>query len=383
MRKGKVMKPKIIAFYLPQFHTTPENDKWWGEGFTDWVSARNAERLFPGHYQPRLPAHSNYYNLLDKKTMSRQAELAKKAGIYGFCIYHYWFGNDKKLLEKPAENLLQWKDIDMNYCFSWANESWVRSWSKFDGNSWMVTEDNKELNQGMLVQQEYGDEKEWKKHFEYLLPFFRDQRYIKKDNKPVFVIYKPENIKRIRLIVQYWNLLARKQGFDGIYFIGTNDPKWKKDGLNAELLYEPQYTFGDRPSALMMKMQKVLKRNNIHFLQLYSYDKFWKKILNRKIKEKTYRGGFVDYDDTPRKGVDGIVVNGMTPRKFGNYFRQLYNKAADRGDEYVFLTAWNEWGEGAYLEPDQRYGMRCLWELRQIVKESIKTSDRKREEDAT
>jgi len=299
--------------------------------------------------------------------MSRQAELAKKAGIYGFCIYHYWFGNDKKLLEKPAENLLQWKDIDMNYCFSWANESWVRSWSKFDGNSWMVTEDNKELNQGMLVQQEYGDEKEWKKHFEYLLPFFRDQRYIKKDNKPVFVIYKPENIKRIRLIVQYWNLLARKQGFDGIYFIGTNDPKWKKDGLNAELLYEPQYTFGDRPSALMMKMQKVLKRNNIHFLQLYSYDKFWKKILNRKIKEKTYRGGFVDYDDTPRKGVDGIVVNGMTPRKFGNYFRQLYNKAADRGDEYVFLTAWNEWGEGAYLEPDEDFKYGYLEAVKRVM----------------
>ncbi|MDE6386804.1 MAG: glycoside hydrolase family 99-like domain-containing protein [Lachnospiraceae bacterium] len=369
------MKPKIITFYLPQFHTTPENDKWWGKGFTDWVSARNAEKLFPRHYQPRLPAHDHYYNLLDKETMCRQARLAKKAGIYGFCIYHYWFGNDKQLLEKPAENLLEWEDIDINYCFSWANESWVRSWSKFDGNAWMATEDKaeEELNQGILVQQEYGDEREWKKHFDYLLPFFRDKRYIKKDDKPVFVIYKPENIKRIRLIVQYWNLLAREQGFPGIYFIGTNDSRWKKDGLNAELLYEPQFTFGDRPSVVMMKMQKVLKRNNIHFLQLYSYDKFWKKILNRKVKEKTYYGGFVDYDDTPRKGVDGIVINGMTPYKFGKYFRQLYNKAADRGDEYVFLTAWNEWGEGAYLEPDQRYGMRCLWELGQIVKENRHT----------
>lgn len=366
------MKPKIITFYLPQFHTTPENDEWWGEGFTDWVSAQNAERLFPGHYQPRLPAHDNYYNLLDKETMRWQVNLAKKAGIYGFCIYHYWFGNDKQLLEKPAENLLKWKDIDIHYCFSWANESWVRSWSKFKGNAWKTTkEEGEDSDQGILMQQEYGEEREWKKHFEYLLPFFQDKRYIRNDNKPVFVIYKPENIKCIRLMTRYWNTLAQEQGFSGIYFIGTNDPNWKRNGLNAQLLYEPQFSFGERYPVTMAKMKKKLKKINIHFLLVYSYDKFWKKILNREMKRKMYYGGFVNYDDTPRKGIDGIVIKGMTPHKFGKYFRKLYKKAADRGDEYVFLTAWNEWGEGAYLEPDKKYGMRCLWELRQTIKHTV------------
>lgn len=175
------MQPKVIAFYLPQFHRIPENDKWWGKGFTDWVSSKNARPLFPGHNQPRIPAHENYYNLLDKETICWQAELARKAGVYGFCIYHYWFGNHKQLLEKPAENLLQWKDIDINYCFSWVNESWIYSWSKYKGGAWLYTnvKGNAEAR-GLLVKQEYGDENEWKRHFEYLLPFLKTIDILKK-----------------------------------------------------------------------------------------------------------------------------------------------------------------------------------------------------------
>ena len=361
------MQPKVIAFYLPQFHRIPENDKWWGKGFTDWVSSKNARPLFPGHNQPRIPAHENYYNLLDKETICWQAELARKAGVYGFCIYHYWFGNHKQLLEKPAENLLQWKDIDINYCFSWVNESWIYSWSKYKGGAWLYTnvKGNAET-QGLLVKQEYGDENEWKRHFEYLLPFFKDDRYIKKDNKPVFVIYKPENMKHIRKMVQLWNQLAQEQGFAGIYFIGTNDTRWKTRNMDAGMIYEPGYSLHENADhiAYAKKMNDVLKKINIESPRIYLYDNFWKRILSRQSKKGMYYGGLVDFDNTPRRGKLGYVVWGMTPYKFGKYFRCLYQKAVDRGDEYIFLNAWNEWGEGAYLEPDTKYGVRCLQEFR-------------------
>lgn len=368
-----MMRPKIITFYLPQFHTIPENDEWWGKDFTDWISAKNAKPLFPGHYQPRLPAHDYYYDLLDKETMKWQAGLAKKAGIYGFCIYHYWFGDDKQLLEKPAENLLSWQDIDIKYCFSWANESWISSWSNLRGNPWMKTDCNEEgkTHRGMLVKQKYGDKAEWKRHFEYLLPFFQDKRYIKKDNKPIFVIYKPKNIKRIKWMIQYWNSLALEQGFAGIYFIGTNDWKWKRNGMDAGMLYEPDFSLTENSWYIrnVKRMKKELRRANINIPRIYCYDMMWKKILNRQSKERMYYGGFVDYDDTPRHGTDGTVIKGMTLYKFGKYFGKLYQKALDRGDEYIFLTAWNEWGEGAYIEPDSKYGLRCLQEVRKIVKE--------------
>lgn len=366
------MKPKVISFYLPQFHKVPENDKWWGDGFTDWVSAKNANPLFPGHYQPRLPAHDYYYDLLDKETMRWQAKLAKQAGIYGFCIYHYWFGDDKQLLEKPAENLLEWKDIDIHYCFSWANESWVCSWSKFEGNAWVQMEykAGDKSHQGILAEQKYGDETEWKKHFEYLLPFFRDRRYIKKDNKPVFVIYKPENMKQIRQMVQYWNLLAVEQGFSGIYFIGTNDRQWEKKRMNAGMFYEPSFSLGEKNcyTVKARKIKKALKKININIPRFYYYDKVWKIILDRQDRERMYYGGFVDYDDTPRHEYKGTVIKGMSPYKFGKYFGKLYKKSLSRGDDFLFLSAWNEWGEGAYLEPDKRYGVRCLQELRHIIK---------------
>ena len=189
----------------------------------NWKSAKKSKPLFPGHNQPRVPDHNNYYNLLDKETMEWQAKLARRAGIHGFCIYHYWFG-EKQLLEKPAENLLKWKDIDINYCFSWANESWIRSWSKFAGNAWINSPKEAERNAaGMLIEQKYGDEEEWKRHFLYLLPFFQDERYIKKGNKSVFVIYIPSAIKCLKKMVDCWNKLAVENGFGGIYFVGLKD----------------------------------------------------------------------------------------------------------------------------------------------------------------
>lgn len=363
------MDPKIIAFYLPQFHRIPENDMWWGKGFTDWVGARKAKPLFPGHRQPRIPAKENYYNLLNKKTLEWQAALARKYNIYGFCIYHYWFG-EKQLLEKPAENLLSWKDIDINYCFSWANESWIASWSKLKGNAWAESKGSVKEKGGYLVKQEYGGKKEWERHFQYLLPFFQDERYIKIGNSPVFVIYKPEDIKALRPMMQYWNSLAKKHGFNGIYFAGTNYSKWKEKGMNALLLYEPSYTLlretgeFNKKGYYALGLQKWMCKYNILLPKMINYDAVWRLIIKRNNSNNIWPGGFVDFDSTPRKGKSGSICIGVTPRKFEKYMHRLIAKNQDK--EFIFVTAWNEWGEGAYLEPDSQNGTRYLKSIRKL-----------------
>lgn len=372
-------KPKVIAFYLPQFHRVPENDEWWGEGFTEWVSAKSAKPLFPGHYQPRLPQYNNYYNLLDKKTLEWQADLAKKGRVYGFCIYHYWFG-EKQLLEKPAENLLKWKDIDINYCFSWANDSWITSWSKLAGNAWVMTDEKRKVKSagegnGILLKQEYGDEIEWKRHFMYLLPFFQDSRYIKQDGKPVFVIYRPEGVPCLEEMMDYWKKLASENGLPGIYFIGTNCRTKEQKKMDAGLLYEPNYSqyqdcaeYTTTGKAYKWLRTKLAKKD-IPIPDMINYDLIWKKILQRDIKRNIYPGGYVDFDVTPRKGKRARITYNANPKKFYRYFRELYHKCSKKDVDYIFITAWNEWGEGAYLEPDQKYGVAYLNAIRSVVRE--------------
>lgn len=363
---------KLIAFYLPQFHRIPENDEWWGKGFTDWVSVKKAEPMFPGHYQPRKPIHNNYYNLLDKKTLLTQAKQARNAGIYGFCIYHYWFG-ETQLLEKPAENLLKWKDIGINYCFSWANESWVVSWSKIaEGNVWNNDIKKKTRMGDYLVEQKYGNESDWKRHFEYLLPFFRDNRYIKKDDRPVFVIYKPYNIKELSLMIKCWNNLAVENGLKGIFFIGTNDKKWRRKGLDGMLLYEPSFSYFYEEGKTFYrafyfyKFWELLKQYGIEFPKLVKYHTVWRKILSRSSKKNVFPGIFVDFDSTPRMGKKGTVFIGAKPKKFEKYLKQFMKLYADQ--EFIFITAWNEWGEGAYLEPDRKYGNQYLDIIKRVTK---------------
>ena len=195
---------KIIAFYLPQFHEIPENNEWWGNGFTEWVNVKAAKPLFKGHEQPRIPLNKNYYNLLDNNTIRWQIDLAKKYGVYGFCFYHYWF-DGHMLLQKPMEIMKNDSNLNIPYCICWANENWTNAW-KADGNV------------KTLIQQKYGDKEEWKKHFLYLLSFFKDPNYILEDNKPFFVIYRPEIIPCLNNMLDYWQELAKENGFNGIVF---------------------------------------------------------------------------------------------------------------------------------------------------------------------
>lgn len=368
---------KIIAFYLPQFHTIAENDNWWGEGFTEWINVKKARPLFKGHSQPEIPLGKRYYNLLDQSVQEKQAVLAKKYGVYGFCYYHYWF-EGKLLLEKPMENMLKNPAIDFPFCICWANESWARTW------------DGKE--QEILIAQNYSETKEgWKTHFDYLLPFFRDNRYIKCEDKPLMVIYKPYLFRNMAQMIECWNQWALEAGLKGIYWVYQHPTSFEyydviktfDKGIEFEPLYtEKKILDQEIGTTLYQKIRYVLTHPDVfmnkilHFCGLrpiiYNYDKVWNRILMRTPDNKAIiPGAFVSWDNTARKGVKGTVFAGATPEKFGKYMTERIKTAREKYDsEFVFINAWNEWGEGAHLEPDERNRYGYLSELHSSMNEN-------------
>lgn len=369
-------KLKIIAFYLPQFHSIEENDKWWGKGFTEWTNVKKAVPLYPGHDQPRIPLNDNYYNLLDDDTKIWQANLAKKYGVYGFCYYHYWF-KGKKLLEKPAEQMLKNKSIDLPFCFCWANENWSRNW---DGG-----------NREIIVKQDYGEKKDWEEHFQYLLTFFKDSRYITVNGKPLLVIYKPDLINSIYEMVSYFKKRIVEEGFPGIclafqfptYYM---DVFYRDDIFDYMIEFEPVFSrnnivrhsskkieivrkfFGEKMITKYRNSKNQLKHTfaKPHHLSMFFYDEAWEKILNQKWNNKLLPGTFVDWDNTPRNK-HGVVYSGFTIEKFEDNIKKLVKRAYQENKQMLFINAWNEWGEGAYLEPDERYGYRKLEAIRSAL----------------
>ena len=345
---------KIIAMYLPQFHRVKENDEWWGDGFTEWTAVKMANSLFEKHYQPRVPLNDYYYDLLDKKTMQWQANLMHNYSVDGMCIYHYWFKEGRKILEKPAENLLKWQDINMPFCFCWANETWARSWSKLRNKNAWADKYEKNLGQddaGILLEQRYGDESDWRHHFDYLLPFFKDDRYIKIDNKPIFLIYQTALITCLSEMIEMWNLWASENQFNGIYFIGANTNAATEKVLDKVLYREPQYSNA--------KIRSLRNKDKISLKT--EYVDVWKKLLdNIGERENVSYGGFVGYDDTPRRGKDGLLIDGQTPELFKQYLTELLAKNEVNDSPFTFINAWNEWGEGMYLEPDEKDGYSYL-----------------------
>lgn len=371
-------KSKIIAFYLPQYHRIPENDKWWGEGFTEWVNVKKARPLFEGQYQPRIPKDKKYYDLTNIDVMRWQAKIANKYGVYGFCFYHYWF-YEKPFMEKPLINYYNNKDINFPYCFCWANESWTNAWAKDDTS--------------VIMEQKYGNQSEWKKHFDFLLPFFKDDRYIKEDNKPLIVIYRPYLSKCMIEILDYWKELAKKNGFSGLNVASQRfeqPEKYRKlfDYMDYHIEYQPDYdrchirkrkTFFNKLSNL--GHQVLLKTLNwdISFHknqgpERFDYDEMWRKIIETPpVSDRAIAGAFVDWDNTPRHKYRGSAFTGVTPEKFGYYMKhQLNHMHKDYNNNYLFIFAWNEWGEGGYLEPDEKYGYKYLEALLEAVKEEDK-----------
>lgn len=354
---------KLIAFHLPQFHSFKENDEWWGEGFTEWTNTKKAKPQFDGHRQPREPKDDYYYNMLEYETRKWQAELAKKYSIYGFCYYHYWF-DGRLLMEKPLELLLEEKEIDLPFCMCWANEPWTRAW---DGKV-----------RDVLMPQKYGEEKEWQQHFDYLLPFFKDDRYIKIENKPVFVLYRTQNIEQCDKMIQYWDEACIEQGFSGIYIIeelNSFQDKAYCEHSSALLEFEPMYTLTYKRSFLVKlvdKLRNKVKNRLLHKnIIWYRYDTVWKSIIGKKREDhhkKILPGAFVDWDNTARKQNNALIIEGATPQKFKKYLSMQCDEARKNGMEYVFINAWNEWAEGTYLEPDKEFGYSYLEAIKEVCK---------------
>lgn len=354
---------KILAMYLPQFHEIEQNNEWWGKGFTEWTNLKSAKPLYKGHRQPRIPLDSNYYNLLDKNTLMWQADLAKKYGVYGFCIYHYWF-EGVQMMEKPMEIILENKDIDINFCFSWANHTWTKAPGRKE--------------EKILIKQSYGDEEDWNNHYTYLNRFFSDSRYIKINNMPVLVIYDAINIECWDEMKEIWDKRAKEDGWDGIFYISTLKAERdlqasKSGGYNAQFEYQPTYGVR-RINKLDYGFWYHFKYNVLNLrvynhITKFSYDYVWKNIINRSgpYEIKTYLGAFNDWDTSARWGHKGNVMPKATPIKFKKYLDKQIKRSMELDNEFLFITAWNEWSEGAYLEPDNDYQYSYLETIKSVL----------------
>lgn len=353
---------KIIAYYLPQFHEIYENNKWWGKGFTEWTNIKKAKKLYKDHNQPIVPLNKFYYNLMDKETVEWQTKLANQYGIEGFCYYHYWF-KGRKILEKPAENLLKWKSINQKFCFCWANHSWKKTW-----NGTME----------MLIEQKYGNQKEWEEHILYLLDFFKDERYIKIDNRPVFMIYLSKDIPNFEKRIKFYNEKCIQNGFDGIYIIesinvGNNENK--SSSINAVTLREPSMGIASLNffQKLEFKIKKNISEKYFNKPKIFKSNKIYKKSLEVLSKYETKKdliaGGFAKWDSTPRHSKRGYIIKNDKIVDFENYLREQKKIMKSRNIEYMFFNAWNEWAEGMYLEPDEQDKYKYLEIIKKIIEE--------------
>ena len=367
-------KIRTIAMYLPQFHQIAENDAWWGEGFTEWTAVRAAKALFPGHQQPRIPLNENYYDLTKKQSLMWQAELANEYGIDGMCFYHYWFGENRLLLEQPAENLLQWKDIKMPFCFAWAIGTWARTWSNSGNWSWTPKFDRKvvakleesSMENDVLIEQTFGEKNDWLAHIRYLLPFFQDKRYIKIDGKPIFVLYGADIAYCLRDIISCWREYLLKEGIPGLYII-NNSQYVDLPGVDAAL----RLRNGAR--SIMYRLADEIPGTKIFSV---NYDCLWEEYLHEpKVPgQKIYYCLTVNYDDTPRRGEEGLIFSGDSPERFAYYYRKMLQMSQEEGNEILFLNAWNEWGEGMYLEPDTVHGYAYLEKVREVQEQMSQVS---------
>ena len=344
---------RLFAFYLPQFHQIPENDEWWGKGFTEWTNVKKAQPLFKGHVQPLHPLNGNYYDLLDRKTVEWQTELMHKYHVDGLIYYHYYFSG-KMLLEKPAENLLKNTDIDQPFFFCWANHDWNRSW-----------QGSREL----LQKQTYGGKEDWEAHFRYLLPFFKDSRYEKKDGCPLLMIFDSGFAEKDEMFA-YLDQRAKQEGFGGLCLIETfNGPDFPNgfDSFRAQKSAQTQYLFLREPTISRGIYWTTLKNLPLRIIThikarkdpsvfhvLKGSDLVAQEIKKEPVAEDVIHGVHFGFDNTSRHGRRGFVI---TPPS-----RQSFEKLMDhlKGERYVFLNAWNEWAEAMTVEPTEEYGYSFL-----------------------
>jgi len=377
------MKPRIIGLYLPQYHPIPENDEWWGKGFTEWTNVAKAKPLFRGHYQPRIPADLGFYDLRLPEVREQQAELAREAGLEGFCYYHYWFGNGRQLLERPFNEVLASGKPDFPFCLCWANHDWTnKTWQK--GNNFR--------RDSMIMKMEYSKE-DYVRHFNYVLPAFRDPRYITVDGKPLFAVWAPHHIPDARVFIDLWQQLARENGLPGIHFVGHTDnagkglPGQAADYYSADKAKEYYQAVLDlgfdavmssgyrRAVALLQGKTRMIWRmlSGKTFAPTYSKMDYSRLMANYYVPEDAgeniYPTLLPQWDRTPRAGKNSEIVVDSTPDRFQETVETAIELIRQKEPEHqlLFLKAWNEWGEGDYVEPDLKFGHGYIQAIRQAI----------------
>ncbi len=381
------MKVRAIALYLPQYHPIPENDEWWGKGFTEWTNVAKTKPLFRGHVQPRIPTELGFYDLRLPEIREQQAELAREAGIEGFCYWHYWFGNGKQLLERPFNEVLSSGKPDYPFCLGWANHTWTsKTWNK---------EKHKNVP-SILVEQQYLGEADYTEHFYSVLPAFKDPRYITVDGKPFFLVFDPLNFTDAQNFINCWRKLAKENGLKGIHFVGVGfSASFRKDSSSKYNFFSAN-TAAENYNHILnqgfdavnsMGMTKaslaakgMLKTYMIAFakrvLKLPVVDKVKQIKINQHLFspedkwENVYPTVIPNYDRSPRTNVD-IFYTDSTPEVFKKSILDCWDYVKDKEEEHriIMIKSWNEWGEGNYMEPDLQYGRGYIKACREAIDE--------------
>lgn len=383
------MKARVIAYYLPQFHPVKENDEWWGKGFTEWTNVAKAKPLFKEHYQPKVPADLGFYDLRLPEVREEQAKMAREAGIEGFCYWHYWFSHDKKLLERPFNEVLASGKPDYPFCLGWANHSWTNK-------TWEVG--NKKVKESTLMEMIYSED-EYRIHFNEVLPAFKDSRYITVDGKPLFVIFDPIGLPDD--FIPCWRKMAADSGLKGIHFVGimsnlsgfkmnengdkeyymvkASDPAAPRyqyaldkglDAVNSRGVFRAELAVRGRWHKYKVEIFKKLL--GIDLLNKFDYKKIIKHMFVEEDKwENVYPTLLPNWDRSARSGKKANIYVDSTPENFETHLSDALELVKDKDDEHkiLFLQSWNEWAEGNYVEPDLKYGHGYLDAIRKYIKD--------------
>jgi hypothetical protein len=353
--------PRVVAFHLPQFHPIPENDEWWGPGFTEWTNVAKARPLFRGHDQPHLPADLGFYDLRVAETRGLQAELAAAAGVSAFCYWHYWFAG-RRILQRPVDEIIASGEPDFPFCLGWANQTWTGIWHGAPDR--------------VLLEQTYPGAEDDQAHFDHLLPAFTDQRYLTVDGRPVFYVFRPEQLPDPKEWTGRWQAMARAAGLPGMYLIaevsdllgyGPTYVDVRPDGWDAGV-YVRLPARQDRQSVARMRLRRKTRGGP----EVFPYD------VNRAEVPSVVRPDvlpcvYPNWDNTPRSARGGVVLSGSSPDRFAQQLRGAMTELSGwNGEErLLFVKSWNEWAEGNYLEPDQEFGSGWLDSLRGVLAEYV------------
>lgn len=395
--ESKELKARVIAFYLPQFHPTPENDRFWGKGFTEWTNVGKAKPLFKGHHQPHVPADLGYYDLRMPEVREEQAALAREAGVEGFCYWHYWFGNGKQFLQKIFDEVVETGKPDFPFCVGWANHSW-------NNKNWVNTKSR--VSDFYIAEQTYPGSKDHEEHFYSLLKAFKDSRYIKVDGKLLFYIFAPHLFPNISEFMLQWQDLAQKEGLPGFFFVAMRESgqitytkdflksilsgrfdiftkakdefdvmrKLGFDGINSRGLGIAHYRYKN-PLIAWIKSKirgEMQKRFDWNFIDKYDFKKVGMLMFTDEDKKDDVFPTIIPcWDRSPRAGNRAIIWYNYKPEYFKSQVKKALEIIKDKPEQrrILFLMAWNEWGEGNYMEPDLEYGHGYINALREALTE--------------